>query len=302
MTLETWKTRLASQGYVASEKVSMSVFLAESLKKPLLLEGVPGVGKTSLALAVSQVLERPLIRLQCHPSLDFSSAVYDWNIAKQMLKIRLNESVAKQRSSAASSDLDVDTLYSKAYLSPRPLLKALMMSSESGQAPVLLIDEIDRADESFEAVLLEILAEYAITIPEMGTIIAKQPPIVFLTSNQTREIHDALRRRCMYCWLDYPSFKEEKAILLTHGLTLSLELIESIISFIHEVRDIKGLYKPPGSAELIDWAKTLALMGVKQLNPELIGQTVGVFLKYQDDIDKLTQSSLQSLLSRRHEA
>ena len=277
---------LAQQDYLADRSLATPVFLALSLQRPLLLEGEAGVGKTELAKVLSSTLNAPLIRLQCYEGLDIAQAAYEWNVARQMLEIRLAEATGQ-----AEGNLAAD-LYRRDLLLERPLLKALT----SAQRPVLLIDELDRADEPFEAFLLELLAEYQLTIPELGVIQAQQPPIVLITSNRTREIHDAIKRRCLYAWVDYPSAERELEIVRRKTTGLSAKLGEQIVQFVQSSRAV-DLFKPPGIAETIDWAQALQALNTRELNPEQIDETLGVLLKYQDDIERIRREDLAEMVN-----
>ncbi len=280
---------LAQSGYVSDRALATVLFLALRLKRPIFLEGEAGVGKTEIAKAIAEGLGRRLIRLQCYEGLDSASAVCDWNFAAQMIAIRTAE---------AAGDRDRETLeaelFSERYLIERPLLSA--MRPQPGGAPVLLIDEIDRTDAPFEAFLLEALADYQVTIPELGTIHAAEPPIVILTSNRTREIHDALKRRCLYHWLDYPGFDREMAILAARVPEAQATLSRELVAFVQKLRT-EDLFKKPGVAETIDWAKCLLALDVISLSPEVISDTLGAILKYQDDIQKLQGSEAARILA-----
>jgi MoxR-like ATPase len=264
------------------------VFLSLKLGRPLFLEGEAGVGKTEIAKAMAAVLGRKLIRLQCYEGLDASSAVYEWNFAAQMVAIRTAEA-----SGGADKDALQTELFSDQYLIKRPLLEA-MQPNENG-APILLIDELDRTDEPFEAFLLEALSDFQVTIPELGTIKAPEPPIVILTSNRTREVHDALKRRCLYHWVDYPNFDREVSILNARAPEVSHALSEEVIAFVQALRT-EDLFKKPGVAESIDWAKCLLALDVVALSPEVISDTLGAVLKYQDDIAKIQGSEAKRIL------
>lgn len=278
---------LADGDYVAGRDLATVLFLALRMGRPLLLEGEAGVGKTEIAKVLATMLHRDLIRLQCFEGLDLASAAYEWNYPRQMVAIRMAE--------AAGTSADVgDSLYSRDYLVERPLLRALSFH-ESGP-PVLLIDELDRADEPFEAFLLEVLSDFQISIPELGTIQAESPPIVIITSNRTREIHDALRRRCLYHWVDYPTYDAESRILALKAPTLGTDLREQLIAFIHKLRD-EDLFKSPGVAETIDWANALTQLNVVTLNNDIVNDTLGSLLKYQDDIAKVQGSAAARLLA-----
>lgn len=272
VSIEGVEELLAGQGYVAARSLSVVVFLALKLGKPLFLEGEAGVGKTEIAKVLAEALGRRLIRLQCYEGLDAASAVAEWNFAAQMIAIRSGEALGREG------------LFTEEFLIERPLLAA--MRPQVGGAPVLLIDELDRTDEPFEAFLLEALSDFQVTIPELGTVRAPEPPIVILTSNRTREVHDALKRRCLYHWVDYPGFERELEILQARVPEASAELSREIVAFVQRLRG-EDLFKKPGVAETIDWAKCLLALDVIQLSPEVIADTLGAVLKYQDDIQKL---------------
>jgi MoxR-like ATPase len=286
------RAALASGGYLADEALATSVFLALKLERPLLLEGEAGVGKTEIARVLATVLGRPLVRLQCYEGLDISSAVYEWNYSRQLLHIRAAEA-SHERADLAAMERDI---YTEAYLLKRPLLQALEMS-KTGVAPVLLIDELDRADEPFEAYLLEILADYQVTIPELGTLRAQAPPITILTSNRTREVHDAVRRRCFYHWVDYPNAEREKAILQLKVPQAAAELTRQIVAFIQSLRQM-DLYKNPGIAESINWAQALSSLNTVALDPQKVDTTLGTLLKYQDDIARIKGSEAARLIEK----
>jgi MoxR-like ATPase len=278
---------LAKGDYVAGRDLATVVFLALRMQRPLLLEGEAGVGKTEIAKVLANILDRRLIRLQCFEGLDLASAAYEWNYPRQMVAIRLHEAEGRGR------DIG-DSLYSSEFLVERPLLQALR-SDEHGP-PVLLIDEIDRADEPFEAFLLELLSDFQISIPELGTVRAATPPVVVITSNRTREVHDALRRRCLYHWVDYPSLEAERRILALKAPQLADRLREQLVAFIHRLRDLE-LFKKPGVAESIDWAHALTQLDAVTLTPDLINDTLGSLLKYQDDIARVQGSEAARLLA-----
>lgn len=279
---------LKSAGYVADRPLATVLFLALKLGRPLFLEGEAGVGKTEIAKVLSQALGRKLIRLQCYEGLDIASAVYEWNYAGQMMEIRLAE---------ASGSVDRDRLeqdiFSQRHLVKRPLLQAL--EPDTAGAPVLLIDELDRTDEAFEAYLLEVLADNQVTIPELGTIRAQTPPIVIVTSNRTREIHDALKRRCLYHWLDYPDAARELAILRAKVPDAPARLSREIVAFVQTIRK-EDLFKAPGVAETLDWASALVELDAVALDPALVSDTLGVLLKYQDDILKMQSGKAKAAL------
>ncbi|WP_246831368.1 AAA family ATPase [Pseudotabrizicola formosa] len=278
---------LSSQSYVASRALATVVFLSLKLGRPLFLEGEAGVGKTEIAKTLARALGRRLIRLQCYEGLDQASAVAEWNFAAQMVAIRAAEATG---TSPARADL-----FSQDFLIERPLLAA--MRPQPGGAPVLLIDEIDRTDAPFEAFLLEALSEAQVTIPEIGTIRAPEPPIVILTSNRTREVHDALKRRCLYHWVDYPAFDREMQILQARAPEAQDALSREIVGFVQRLRR-EDLFKKPGVAETIDWAKCLLALDVIALSPEVIADTLGAILKYQDDIQKIQGSEAKRLLDQ----
>ena len=287
-SIDDVQDKLSEQGYICSRALATVVFLSLKLGRPLFLEGEAGVGKTEIAKAMAAVLGRKLIRLQCYEGLDASSAVYEWNFAAQMVAIRTAEA-----SGGADKDALQTELFSDQYLIKRPLLEA-MQPNENG-APILLIDELDRTDEPFEAFLLEALSDFQVTIPELGTIKAPEPPIVILTSNRTREVHDALKRRCLYHWVDYPNFDREVSILNARAPEVSHALSEEVIAFVQALRT-EDLFKKPGVAESIDWAKCLLALDVVALSPEVISDTLGAVLKYQDDIAKIQGSEAKRIL------
>ena len=275
---------LAAGRYVADASLGTALFLALKLGRPLLLEGEAGVGKTEVAKVLAEQLGRRLIRLQCYEGLDAAAALYEWNYSRQMLEIRLAELAGEGRDAVA------ETIFSERFLLKRPLL----MSLEQGG--VLLIDELDRTDEPFEAFLLEILSDYQVTIPELGTIRAAQPPIVVLTSNRTREIHDALKRRCLYHWIGYPDAERELAILHARAPDVPARLSEQVVAFVQRLR-ATDLFKLPGVAETIDWASALVALDQEALDPEAVNATLGVLLKYQDDVVKVAGEQVEALLA-----
>ena len=281
-------TFLKSGNYLADRSLSTALYLSLSLKRPLFLEGEAGVGKTEIAKVLSDKLGRKLLRLQCYEGLDIASAVYEWNYSKQMIEIRMAEAEGVKDKQQIS-----DNIFSDSFLVKRPLLEALETSNDG--PPVLLIDELDRTDEPFEAFLLEVLSDYQITIPEIGTLSAEAPPIVIITSNRTREIHDALKRRCFYHWVDYPSSERELEILQVKAPQANEKLSQEIVKFVQSLRSL-DLFKAPGVAETIDWAHALTQLDCLTLNPEIINDTLGALLKYQDDIVKIEGSEASRIL------
>ena len=281
---------LGEGNYVADRSLATTLFLSLKMGRPLFVEGEAGVGKTEIAKVLAQVLERPLIRLQCYEGLDVSSAVYEWNYARQMIEIRL----AEAQGVGDRSNLG-DEIFTERFLIRRPLLQALQPTA--GGAPVLLIDELDRADEPFEAYLLEVLSDFQLTIPELGTVKADQPPLVIVTSNRTREIHDALKRRCFYHWVDYPDAEREMRILSAKVPGVRERLSRQIVAVVQDLRK-QDLFKLPGVAETIDWTTALTELNVLELDPDTINNTLGVLLKYQDDIQKMQGSEAADMLNR----
>ena len=281
-------TLLAQGDYVAGRSLATAVFLALRMRRPLFLEGEAGVGKTEVAKVLAQVLDRRLIRLQCYEGLDIASAVYEWNYQRQMIEIRL----AEAEGAGTREKLEQD-IFSERFLIRRPLLQAL--DSKTGEAPVLLIDELDRTDEPFEAYLLEVLSDFQVTIPEIGTIKATEPPIVVITSNRTREIHDAVKRRCLYHWVDYPSAEQEIEILARRAPGTAQRLSREVVAFVQKLRGM-DLFKLPGVAETIDWSKALVTLDKLALDPDTINDTLGVLLKYQDDIARVRGSEAARIL------
>ena len=280
---------LAKGNYICDRSLATTLFVAFQLQRPLFLEGEAGVGKTELAKVLAETLSRPLVRLQCYEGLDVASAVYEWNYARQMVEIRLSEAMGdRDRESLA------DDIFSERFLITRPLLQALQPTADG--APVLLIDELDRADEPFEAFLLEVLSDFQITVPEIGTIKAAEPPIVLITSNRTREIHDALKRRCLYHWIDYPDAGREREILAVRAPGAKPELALEVVSFVQRLRQT-DLFKLPGVAESIDWLNALTVLGKTTLEEATIDDTLGVLLKYQDDIEKIMGAETARILA-----
>ena len=287
-SIDATQSLLDSAGYVAGRDLATVVFLALKLGRPLFLEGEAGVGKTEIAKALATSLGRRLIRLQCYEGLDAASAVYEWNFPAQMVAIRTAEATGGMDRQGLTEEL-----FSGDYLIRRPLLEAMEPHPEG--APVLLIDELDRTDEPFEAFLLEALSDFQVTIPELGTIRAPEPPIVILTSNRTREVHDALKRRCLYHWVDYPDFERELAILRARAPEVGEALSRQVVAFVQKLRQ-EDLFKRPGVAETIDWAKCLVALDAIALSPQVIADTLGALLKYQDDIARLQGSEAKRLL------
>lgn len=276
--------------YIADRALATAVYLSLSLKRPLFLEGEAGVGKTEIAKVLAATLGRRLIRLQCYEGLDVASAVYEWNYPRQMIEIRVAEATE-----GADREMLASDIFAERFLIERPLLQALR--PQAGGPPVLLIDELDRTDEPFEAFLLEVLADYQITIPELGAIRAPEPPVAVITSNRTREIHDALKRRCFYHWVDYPDAARELAILRVKAPTAPEALSRQVVAFVHRLREV-DLFKLPGVAETIDWAQALVQLDHLALEPEAINNTLGVLLKYQDDIAKIQGSEANRILAQ----
>ena len=291
--IDATRTLLGEAGYVCGRDLATVVFLALKLGRPLFLEGEAGVGKTEIAKALAAALGRRLIRLQCYEGLDAASAVYEWNFPAQMIEIRLAEAGGDRDRAALASEL-----FSERFLTRRPLLEA--MSPQEGGPPVLLIDELDRTDEPFEAFLLEALSDFQVTIPELGTIRAEQPPIVIITSNRTREVHDAIKRRCLYHWVDYPGMTRELAIVRARAPEASETLSREVVAFVQRLRT-EDLFKRPGVAETIDWAKCLVALDVLALDPQSVSDTLGALLKYQDDIMRFQGSEVTKLLDEAKE-
>ncbi len=289
-SVDALEDALRNASYFADRSLVVAMFLALELDKPLFLEGEAGVGKTEVAKVLARILGKPLVRLQCYEGLDISNAVYEWDYPRQMLEIRLLEASGGVDVAQAKRDI-----YRRDLLLARPLLQAIQ--PPDGIAPVLLIDELDRADEEFEAFLLELLSEFQITIPELGTLRADTPPVVVVTSNRTREVHDALRRRCLYHWIDYPSFRRELAIVEAKCPNASAQLSRQVVHFVQALRD-KELYKRPGVAETLDWATALTTLDQQALDPLVVEETLGVVLKYQDDVELVRGEGAEDLVAR----
>jgi MoxR-like ATPase len=289
-SIETIQEALLEENYVADRGLATTVLLALKLNKPVLLEGEAGVGKTQVARTLAAVLGRQLIRLQCYEGLDVNTTIYEWNYQRQLLQIRLAEASGDGTVSAGTD------LFNEANLIKRPLLQAIELS-QTGEPPLLLIDELDRADEEFEAFLLELLSDFQITIPEIGTIRAARPPLVIITSNRTREIHDALKRRCLYHWIDYPAADRELQIVRLRAPGAGSRLSRQVVTFVQALREM-DLYKVPGVAETLDWANALVALDQHDLTTSNVTDTLGVLLKYQDDIEALRGAALESLVAR----
>ncbi len=288
VSIDATQALLESADYVASRALATVLFLALKMKRPLFLEGEAGVGKTEIAKVLAQTLGRPLIRLQCYEGLDVSSAVYEWNYAAQMIEIRMAEASGVKDRKALEGGV-----FSEKHLIRRPVLQAL--GGKKGAAPVFLIDELDRTDEAFEAFLLEVLSDFQVTVPELGTIKAEEPPIVIITTNRTREIHDAIKRRCLYHWVDYPSAESELSIIHRKVPKANEILSREVVAYVHKLRQIE-LFKVPGVAETIDWASALLELDKVALDPETVSDTIGVLLKYQDDISRIASGEGQRIL------
>ena len=296
MSVEKAEALLASADYLADRRLATAVFLALELERPLFLEGEAGVGKTELAKALAKGLGRDLIRLQCYEGLDISSAVYEWNVQRQMTAIRVAEAAGAVDRAALERDI-----FSAEYLIERPILRALRSARSEpvdgrSEAPVLLIDELDRADEPFEAYLLEVLSDFQVTIPELGVVRAAKPPVVVVTSNRTREIHDAIKRRCLYHWVDYPDARRELEIVRRKAPGAAERLSREAVAFVQRVRTL-DLFKAPGVAETIDWTRALMMLDAVALEPGAVGDTLGALLKYQDDIAKFPPDRIAELVA-----
>ena len=288
-TIEDVQKAMFAQSYIADRSLATAVFLALKRRKPLLLEGEPGVGKTEIARVLAALLDTRLIRLQCYEGIDVSTAVYEWNYTRQMLHIRLMEA------QSGTHDSELKEIFGPDFLIQRPLLQAI--DASNARAPVLLIDELDRSDEEFEAYLLELLSDFQITIPEIGTLSAKEPPVVIITSNRTREIHDALRRRCLYYWIDFPTLEKEYSIVMARMPETPERLARQVCAFVQELRGV-DLFKAPGVAETLDWLGSLLALDQLELVEGSLRDTLGALLKYQDDILKIGGSDMHKILKK----
>ncbi len=292
-SIDETERMLAARDYLADRSLATALYLAFVMKRPLFLEGEAGVGKTEIAKVIAGALGRDLIRLQCYEGLDIAQAAYEWNYSRQMIEIRLAEATGAKSAAAAREQLASD-IFSEKFLVKRPLARAL--EGKPGNAPVLLIDELDRTDEPFEAYLLEVLSDWQISIPEIGTLKAAEPPIVVITSNRTREIHDAVKRRCFYYWVDYPDARRELVILRRKAPGASEALSREVVAFVQKLRTIE-LFKLPGVAETIDWANCLVALDRVTLDPETVNNTLGVLLKYQDDVERVAGEQATRLVA-----
>lgn len=286
-SIDDLEEQFSAQGYIADRLLLTSVYLSTSLGKPIFLEGEPGVGKTEVAKVLAAILDTELIRLQCYEGLDTYTALYEWNYPRQMLELRMEEARGNDKATIGKD------IFREEFLLKRPLLRAIQ--TQGDKPPVLLIDEIDRSDHEFEAFLLEILSDFQITIPEIGTIRAVQPPIVVLTSNRTREIHDALKRRCLYHWIDYPTLEKELRIINSRVPGIEQQLSRQICRFMQTIRS-RDFFKRPGVAETIDWAHALLALGIEELTEDTVNATLGCILKYKDDIEKLQHEDLSRFI------
>ncbi|MAF83232.1 MAG: MoxR family ATPase [Gammaproteobacteria bacterium] len=287
-SIENLEEQFCQQGYIADRLLLTSIYLSITLGKPIFLEGEPGVGKTEVAKVLAAILDTELIRLQCYEGLDAYTALYEWNYPRQMLELRMEEARGTDKATIGKD------IFREEFLLKRPLLRAIQ--TQGDQPPVLLIDEIDRSDHEFEAFLLEILSDFQITIPEIGTIHPEHPPIVVLTSNRTREIHDALKRRCLYHWIDYPTLEKEISIVESRVPGIEQQLSEQICRFMQTIRS-QDFFKRPGVAETIDWAHALLALGVTELTEDTVNATLGCILKYKDDLEKLQYEDLSRLIA-----
>ena len=291
-SVEQVRAALAEQNYLSEEGLTTAVYLALTLKRPLLLEGEAGVGKTELAKVIAAMTGGELIRLQCYEGIDAAQAVYDWDYSRQLLHLRAAEA-SGEATSKKTNELESE-LYNERFLIKRALLRAI---DQRDTPPVLLIDEIDRADDEFEAYLLEILSDFQVTVPELGTFKAATPPIVILTSNRTRDVHDALKRRCLYHWVDHPSFDREVAIVRLRVPQIAESLAKQVAAAVEQMRSL-NLYKPPGVAETIDWATALAQLGARELNESVVSATLGTVLKYREDHDRVREQGIAQIVAQ----
>lgn len=293
-SVEDVKAALAAHDYLADDGLATSIFLAITLRRPLFLEGEAGVGKTEVAKVLSRWLAGPFIRLQCYEGIDANQAVFEWDHARQLLHLRTAEATGRVSADAEAAESLESELYDERFLIRRPLLEALSPTAD-GTVPVLLIDEVDRADDEFEAFLLEALSDYSVTVPQLGTITAASPPLVILTSNRTRDVHDALKRRCLYHWVEHPDFDREVEIVRLRAPNVGEKLARQVAAATEAVRDF-GLYKPPGVAETIDWAMSLAALGRSELDDDAVGATLGTVLKYREDHDRVAERGVHDLV------
>ena len=289
-TVDDIRTSLDDHHYIANRSLATSIYLSLKMDKPIFLEGEPGVGKTEIGKVLAQVLDTNLIRLQCYEGLDVHNAIYEWNYSRQILEIRMMEAEGQKDKEKISKEI-----FGPEFLIKRPLYQAI--DHDGDNPPVLLIDELDRADEEFEAFLLEILSDFQISIPEIGTIKTEKPPVVVITSNRTREIHDALKRRCLYHWIEYPSAEQELEIVKRKIPEVNDALGKQVVAFVQAVRQ-KDFYKLPGIAETLDWANALMKLGTTELSTEITSDTLGTLLKYQDDIEKMDRDTTHGLVQR----
>jgi MoxR-like ATPase len=289
------QSALGAYDYLADEGLATAIFLALRLRRPLLLEGEAGVGKTEVAKVLARWTGGPLVRLQCYEGIDVSQAVYEWDYSRQLLHLRAAEATG-EAAGAGATTLE-DELYSERFLVRRPLLQAIAHDPATGPPPILLIDEVDRADDEFEAFLLEILADYSVTVPELGTFRAAVPPVVIVTSNRTRDVHDALKRRCLYHWVDQPTFEREVAIVRLRAPGVGDRLARQVAAAVETIRSL-GVYKPPGVAETIDWAEALGTLGCAELDEASVAATLGTVLKYREDQERVRAHSIHDLVSQ----